>query len=90
MARCRSEAAAAANDGRAQALRAMAAELAAVEAAAEGYEGKHGQAVAAIHSLQAAVLDMFNRCGCVCGCVFACLRQPRFEPGCSPGLPACS
>ncbi|KAI3424457.1 hypothetical protein D9Q98_010009 [Chlorella vulgaris] len=64
VARCRSEAAAAANDGRAQALRAMAAELAAVEAAAEGYEGKHGQAVAAIHSLQAAVLDMFNRCGC--------------------------
>lgn len=33
-------------------------------AQAEEYEGKHGQAVEMLKSLRAAVLDMFNRCGC--------------------------
>ena len=65
MERHRAETVAAANDDRSQALRALGAELVAVEEAAEGYEGKHSQAVATVNSLRAAVLDMFNRCGWV-------------------------
>jgi hypothetical protein len=63
--RHRGETAAAANDERSVALRALSNELASIEEAAEEYEGKHGQAVQMVDSLRAAVLDMFNRAGWV-------------------------
>ena len=65
MERYRGETAAAANDERSVALRALGNELVSIEEAAEEYESKHGQAVQMVDSLRAAVLDMFNRAGWV-------------------------
>lgn len=61
--RHRAETLAAANGDGDAALRCAATALAAEEAAAEEYEGKHRQAAATVDALRCAVLNMFNRTG---------------------------
>jgi hypothetical protein len=54
---------AAANDERAMALRALNAELAAVEEGADSYEAKRSAAAATLDTLRGTVLKMFHSSG---------------------------
>ena len=63
MDRCRAEASAAAEGERTRALRALDAELAEAQAAADACEAKATQAAEVVGTLRAAVMDMFTRTG---------------------------